>query len=1454
MGNENLVYEIRSSEKKRNFMIGKTISHYQVLEKLGQGGMGVVYKAYDTKLEREVAIKFLPSHLSSSEENRERLIREAKSASALNHPHVCIIHSIEELSKNDNGQTDRFIVMEYVSGTTLRKKNEEGPQKISDAITYAIQIAEALKEAHSKEIAHLDIKSDNIMINSKNQIKVMDFGLAKLRDSDSEKHYEGTYGTAAYMSPEQALGKPASFQSDIWSFGIVLYEMLTGKLPFIHNYEEAVIYSILNEEPISPSSLRSDITPGLEKIIMTCLEKEVEDRYPNSELLLTDLKKVKKEIDSINFRETYEKEQKRETKKETEQKQATIVFMKINEYSEMLEKVGHENFVIVLEKCYEIVNRVTQKYGGTINKTHVSDIILYFGLPETIENSAQKALNAAIEISESFSNLTRENNLPVNLHLNIGINTGIVIAGNISSGSKMEYTVIGDTVEIASKLLDLSIRGQVLIGPTTFRQAKNNFELKLVKTFSLKGKRDPIKVYELESFKIKNDKDFDVGRLVHSEMVGRTNELEKLEFLLSKAINGEGSIVSIIADAGIGKSRLLSEFKKKDVLQQVLLLEGKALSSAKNVSFHPIVDILKQWAQINEADSANQAFLKLENSVMQLFGEDANEIIPFIATLMGYQLKGEYEKRIKEVSGDSLNKIIQRSMRLIILKGSQVKPVVFIMEDLHWADQSSLELVQSLLRLAENNKILFISTLRPNYQETGDRLISSIHEKYSAFSSEIRLEPLSSKDCEVMLHNLLRTELPVQLKNSVAKSTEGNPFFIEEVIRSLIDDEIIEIKNNQFHISHSVEEIIIPGTIKDVLLSRIDKLDEPTKNLLKIASVIGRYFLFEILTKVASEIDEIDTRIKSLEKLELIKENNSTKEREFLFKHALVQEAVYETLLSKNKQGLHLKVANAVENLFSERIQDFYETLAHHYSLANDKDKAEEYLIKAGERTLKTAASYEALDYFQEALKLYLQKYGNAADKEKIFMLEKNIGLSFYNRGYFKDSVEHFNKALETTGMKIIRSNVNELFRFIFNFFMIIKHLYLRSQNKKPPSEKDYVIFDILFKNVIAYANNNGKKMFLELLNLVRMKTDYKLNGEDGFGTYSLTSSLFCYTGLSFYLSKKFIYKANEYARLNGIENIYYYGYDETLYDCLAGNWKNFSKINEKLFDVKLKSGELIYGIYQISWALYIVICRGDYTYAEYLINKGDEISEAYDFDYGKLYMLSFKADLELNRRDLPKAIRLFTESCDLAEKLGLNSWILGLSGKRAKAFVLLNEFQSAKESLDKAENVLNKADTLTPMLLSYFTAYKLFYYTCLYEKVIKENSLSKEEIINLENEIKKSRKTAAKISNKVAEIKPEVDRYIGTYHWIKNDHKKAIKYLQKSINYAKHLEALPELGRSYLGMGKFILLNKNKSKNINADNYLSEAQKIFEQLNLRWDIDELNKVRAYSSNKKEYN
>lgn len=273
-------------------MIGKIISHYKILEKLGEGGMGVVYKARDIKLDRFVALKFLPTHLTKEESDLKRFLQEAKAAAALNHPNVCTIYEIHDEGENP------FIVMEYVEGKTLRQNTKEKRQKIKNVIGYTIQIAEALKVAHSKGIIHRDIKSENIMVTETGQVKVMDFGLARMHGSVKLTKTGYTTGTTAYMSPEQFEGKRVDHRTDIWSLGVVLYEMITGQLPFKGEYEQSVMYSIMNENPEPITLLRTEVSEGLQRIVEQALKKNPDDRYQCGDEIIADLKTYSKESET----------------------------------------------------------------------------------------------------------------------------------------------------------------------------------------------------------------------------------------------------------------------------------------------------------------------------------------------------------------------------------------------------------------------------------------------------------------------------------------------------------------------------------------------------------------------------------------------------------------------------------------------------------------------------------------------------------------------------------------------------------------------------------------------------------------------------------------------------------------------------------------------------------------------------------------------------------------------------------------------------------------------------------------------------------------------------------------------------------------------------------------------------------------------------------------------------
>jgi len=268
-------------------MIGKTILHYKIMEKLGEGGMGVVYKAEDTKLDRTVAIKFLPRHVAANEEEKQRFVIEAKAAAALNHPNIATIYAIEEF------EDETFITMEFIAGKELKNVVEGKPLPIEKVTDIAIQIAEGLQAAHKKGIVHRDIKSSNIMITDEDKVKIMDFGLAKVRGGSLVTKMGTTLGTTAYMSPEQARGEEVDHRADIWSFGIVIYEMLTGQLPFRGDYEQAIVYSMLNEQPEALNNFNPEITTQLQNIVDKSLKKELNERYQNTSELLKDLNKFK---------------------------------------------------------------------------------------------------------------------------------------------------------------------------------------------------------------------------------------------------------------------------------------------------------------------------------------------------------------------------------------------------------------------------------------------------------------------------------------------------------------------------------------------------------------------------------------------------------------------------------------------------------------------------------------------------------------------------------------------------------------------------------------------------------------------------------------------------------------------------------------------------------------------------------------------------------------------------------------------------------------------------------------------------------------------------------------------------------------------------------------------------------------------------------------------------------
>ncbi len=620
--------------------------------------------------------------------------------------------------------------------------------------------------------------------------------------------------------------------------------------------------------------------------------------------------------------------------------------------------------------------------------------------------------------------------------LRIGINTGTVVIGTVGIDLRVQFTLVGDTINMASRMEALAEPGTTYVTEETYRLAKDLFHFQPVGKKIVKGKEEPISVYKVLSAK----EDVYRPRLgserqIYSRMVGRDSELNRLELQVMKAINGQGSVVNIIGEAGIGKSRLVAELKRREVMKRVTLLEGRAISIGKNLSFHPIIDLSKQWVGIRGDDGEAKAFDKLEAAIKRLFPEEYGEVLPFVAILMGMKLSGSHAQRTKGIEGEALKRLILKSVRDLLVKAAELTPLVIVIEDLHWADTSSVELMESLFRLAETHKILFINLFRPGYKETGDRLAESLKDRHVNYYVEMVLEPLPEKMSEALISSMLNiSKLQHAFVTSIVERTGGNPFFIEEVVRSLIDEQALLPKEGRFHLTDKAATISIPNTIEALLMARIDRLEEQTRELVKEASVIGRSFFYRILAEVASKIEDIDARLTYLQEIQLLRERLRMGEVEYLFNHALAQEVAYESILPLKRKELHLSVARSIEKIFDERLHEFYGMLAYHYSRAESLEKAEECLIKAGEEALKSSASNEALHYYQEALSIYRRLRGDSADPEKVAMLEKNIGLALFNRGQYAEAVEHFDKALNYYWGELPKNALSRAFKVPVKF------------------------------------------------------------------------------------------------------------------------------------------------------------------------------------------------------------------------------------------------------------------------------------------------------------------------------------------------------------------------------------------------------------------------------------
>jgi tetratricopeptide (TPR) repeat protein len=516
--------------------------------------------------------------------------------------------------------------------------------------------------------------------------------------------------------------------------------------------------------------------------------------------------------------------------------------------------------------------------------------------------------------------------------------------------------------------------------------------------------------------------------------VGRERELELLLDGFERAKSGRGQAFSIMAEAGVGKSRLLYEFRKALTNEDATFLEGKCLSYSRGVAYHPVIDILKANFDIREGDGDSEIKKKVERQLKALEADEASTL-PYLLQLLS--VKDSDIDKIP-MSPEGRKDRIMEALKRIVLKGSEIRPLIMAIEDLHWIDKSSEDVFKDLLDSITGARVFLIFTYRPEFVHTWGG---------KSFHSQVNLNRLSNRESLAMASHLLGTEdLDGNVEQFILEKTEGVPFFIEEFIRSIKDLKIIEKKDNKYHMAKDIQDLTIPSTIQDVIMARVDSLPEGAKDLLQTGSVIEREFSYELIKRVTGYSEQaLLSHLSALRDSELIYERGIFPQSTNIFKHALTRDVVYDSILSKRRKKLHGQIGNAIEELYKDNINEHYEILAEHFIESENYEKGAEYSRFAGKKAEKSASFTDAISYDEKRI-FCLKSLPQTKEVEKqIIDTRTRTGLYYTQMNYHIEAKEAIDPIINMALKHGYKRRLSQIYTIIGAYNCLVEEDYMKA-------------------------------------------------------------------------------------------------------------------------------------------------------------------------------------------------------------------------------------------------------------------------------------------------------------------------------------------------------------------------------------------------------------------------
>ncbi|WP_224242784.1 protein kinase domain-containing protein [Hyalangium gracile] len=965
---------------------------FEIIQRLGEGAMGQVFRAHDAELQRVVALKFL----FPREELAGMGLREARAIARLDHENIIRIFDVAEWKDGPNSPPVPFLVMECLQGESLSELLlRERKLELRRTLSIMRGVAAGLAHAHEHHIVHRDLKPSNVFITRQGPVKLLDFGLAWLAPAGKTSALQElpSAGTPSHMAPEQWRGEQVDERTDIWAAGVILYELLTGELPYPYLRVDELREKVLSPVPVPSLRERNPELPWeLESLLSVALAKEPARRLLSAQELREELRELEEHLEAGRGGRRSVAPQRR---------QVTLVSCRVAGLTALAEQLDPEDFGELEATFHRVASEVLQKHGGFIILCIGDEVLACFGYPVIKEGDSECAVRAGLELPHAVLESLRAKRPPGPPHhlaVQVGIDTDLVVLDDILPELRGRTpTIQGQAPRIAAWLARQAGPDQVVLGPSAYTLVKRAFDTVPLGARSFDGRRtlEVHRVLRARVAVIRFERTLAAdGKL--NPLVGRERELGLLLDAWKRARDGHGSYVLVSGEAGIGKSRLLRELRDRVLSEKPLLLRLQCWSQFSTSALHPVIETLQRlWGRPELSPQENLRALE-----QRLDGRGLTPVqVGLMASLVSLPV-AEDAPHLR-LTPQRQKEETMAALAALIVHQEWERPLLIMVEDLHWADPSTLQVLSFMSELVERMRLLVVLSARPDFRPPWGQ---------HPHSEVIPLERLSADDTERLVQEVARgQQLPAKVVTQLVARTDGIPLFVEEMTRVILQGE---------------PAAAIPLSLQEVLLARLDALPPRQKQLAQLCAVVGRSFSHSLLVTLTGLADTALRRdLVGLVAAGLLQPWDEEAKPGYQFRHALIQEAALQSLPRSVRRQHHLRIAQALE----ERPVKPTGLLAYHYLGADDEAKGLEYTLIAARTARRQYANDEAIHHYHRALEVlsHLERSPGdvVLDDTRQVMLE--LAHTLLQSGHYTAAIQMFEQRLQGEHADDVRAEIH---------------------------------------------------------------------------------------------------------------------------------------------------------------------------------------------------------------------------------------------------------------------------------------------------------------------------------------------------------------------------------------------------------------------------------------------